>query len=91
MAPAMFDRSVEMDLMQFGNIMKPVYDLARGSNKNFYDFEHFLNLMYILGLFQTRRRNANEEDIWQSYHRGNKSFYTDGEVLIHPAVLKAFG
>lgn len=89
--PEVLDGRSKLDVDQFSAIMRPVYEKAKGTNTNFYDFEHFMNLLYILGLFQTRRRNANQEDIWQSYHRGNRSFQRDGQVLIHPTVLKAFG
>jgi hypothetical protein len=39
---------------EFGEIMRPVYEKAKGTNVNFYDFQYFLNLLYILGLFGTR-------------------------------------
>jgi hypothetical protein len=80
-----------ISVSEFGNIMKPVYETAKGSNENFYDFQHFLNLLYILGLFGTKHRSGNHEVIYQTYHRGNRSFHALGEVQIHPTVMKAFG
>jgi hypothetical protein len=68
-----------------------VYDKAKRQQANFYDFEHFLHLLYILGIFLTRRRDAHDQDIFHSYHRGNRNYHASGEVKIHPTVLKAFG
>lgn len=76
---------------EFGKIMRPIYDAAKGNNKNFYDFDHFLNLLYILGLFGTRHESGDREVIYQTYHRGNRSFHMEGDVQIHPTVMKAFG
>jgi hypothetical protein len=90
-APQIFDGSLKLDVTKFGKIIKPVYDSAKGLNVNFYTFDHFLRLLYILGIFLTKRRGANEQDIFYSYHRGNRNFHANGEVMIHTAVLKAFG
>lgn len=81
-----------MTVDEFAEIIRPVYERAKGDNRNFYDFRHFLHLLYILGLFGTRHEQGNEaEPIYQTYHRGNRSFHMQGRVQIHPAVLKAFG
>jgi hypothetical protein len=71
--------------------MAPIYELAKSDHANFYAFDHFMRLLYILGVFSTRREGANEQDIFQSYHRGNRNFHANGDVLIHPIILKAFG
>lgn len=91
LAPSVFDGSLKLTVDTFGNFMRPVYDLARKNQKNFYNFEHFLRLLYILGIFLTRRRDALDQDIFHSYHRGNRNFHANGDVMIHPTVLKAFG
>ena len=72
-------------------MFKPVYEIAKQDQTNFYDFDHFMRLLYILGIFLTKKRGAHEEDIFYGYHRGNRNFHADGEVMIHPTVLKAFG
>ncbi|WP_152664680.1 P-loop ATPase, Sll1717 family [Devosia geojensis] len=76
---------------EFSGIMRPIYDIARGNNKAFYDFDHFLDLLYILGIFGTRKQDENQLMVIQSYHRGNRSYQRDGEIVFHPTVLKAFG
>ncbi len=76
---------------EFSEILKPIYTKAKGNNVNFYDFEHFINLLYILGLFGTRHKSGEYETIYQTYHRGNRSFHPQGEIQIHPTVMKAFG
>ncbi len=77
---------------EFAEIIRPVYERAKGDNHNFYNFRHFLHLLYILGLFGTRHEQGSEsEPIYQTYHRGNRSFRMQGQVQIHPTVLKAFG
>ena len=81
-----------MTVDEFAEIVMPVYERAKGDAHNFYDFRHFLHLLYILGLFGTRHLQGNQaEPIYQTYHRGNRSFHMRGQVQIHPAVLKAFG
>ena len=89
--PGIYEGSVKHDIESFSQLLLPVYEIAKGELRNFYDFDHFLRLMYILGIFSTRRRDANDQDIFHGYHRGNRNFHSDGAVLIHPTVLKAFG
>lgn len=89
--PSIFDGTNRLDVKSFSAILRPVYEIAKGDLNNFYDFDHFLRLQYILGIFATRRRDANDHDIFHSYHRGNRNFHSDGLALIHPTVLKAFG
>ncbi len=89
-APDWFQNKT-ITVAEFGEIMTPVYESAKGTNVNFYDFQHFLNLLYILGLFGTRHKSGEHEIILQTYHRGNRSFHMQGEVQIHPTVMKAFG
>jgi len=78
-APDWF-QNVKISVTEFGRIMEPVYEKAKGNNENFYDFQHFLNLLYILGLFGTRHKSGQHETIYQTYHRGNRSFHMEGEV-----------
>jgi hypothetical protein len=91
LAPNIFDGSLKLTVDEFGKRLKPVYEKAKGQHVNFYNFEHFLRLLYILGIFLTKRRDAKEQDIFHSYHRGNRNHHATGEVMLHPAVLKAFG
>lgn len=89
--PEIFDGSKKYDVKAFGELFLPVYEMAKENQKNFYGFDHFLRLLYILGIFNTRRRDAIDQDIFHSYHRGNRNYHANGEVLVHPTVLKAFG
>ena len=90
-APRIFEGTRRLDIASFSEVLRPVYEIARGDLNNFYDFDHFCRLLYILGIFSTRRHDANDNEIFHSYHRGNRNFHSDGSVLIHPTVLKAFG
>jgi hypothetical protein len=90
-APEVFDGSVRYDVISFGELFRPVYEIGRKSQVNFYDFDHFVRLLYILGIFLTRRHDAFDQHIYYSYHRGNRNFHANGDVMIHPTVLKAFG
>jgi len=90
-SPGVFDGSVKYNVDEFAEIFRPIYEVAKKNLENFYSFEHFIRLLYILGIFATRRRDALEQDIFHSYHRGNRNYHASGEVLIHPTVLKAFG
>lgn len=91
LAPNIFDGSLKLDVKSFADFVRPVYTKAKGRNANFYSFDHFLHLLYILGIFLTRRRDVHEQDIFHSYHRGNRNYHANGEVKLHPTVLKAFG
>lgn len=90
-APAIFDGSAKYTVETFSELLRPVYELAKHNHANFYDFTHFMRLLYILGIFLTKRRDALEQDIFHSYHRGNRNYHANGEVMVHPTVLKAFG
>ena len=90
-APLIFDGSLVLTVAAFKDIMKPVYDISIKQLSHMYDFEHFMRLLYILGIFSTRRQDARDQDIYYSYDRGNKNFHASGFVMVHPAVLKAFG
>jgi Cdc6-like AAA superfamily ATPase len=89
--PDIIDKHLSMKFPEFSEHFKKIYESAKGANSNFYSFSHFMDLIYILGIFGTMRDNAVGSPMVQSYHRGNRSFHRDGKVLIHPAVLKAFG
>lgn len=89
--PGIYDGSERLNINNFSSYLQPVYEIAKGNLENFYDFDHFLRLLYILGIFSTRRRDAFDNEIFHSYHRGNRNFHIDGAVLIHPTVLKALG
>ncbi len=89
--PAVYDGTQKYNIDTFGELFLPVYEIASVNQKNFYGFAHFIRLLYILGIFNTRRHDANEQDIFHSYHRGNRNYHSNGDVLIHPTVLKAFG
>lgn len=89
--PNIIDKHEVYNYVTFKRELEPIYTLAKGDNVNFYSLEHFLELIYILGIFGTLRDDANGQAIVQTYHRGNRSFHRDGRVLIHPTVLKAFG
>lgn len=90
-APAIFDKSLILNMEKLKAQMMPVYNKAKGKHENFYSFDHFIRLLYILGIFSTKRKEAGQEDIFHSYHRGNRNPHHDGEVMIHPTILKAFG
>ncbi|MFC3324790.1 P-loop ATPase, Sll1717 family [Mesorhizobium cantuariense] len=89
--PNIIDKHTTYSYKTFLEVLKPIYTIARGSIAEFYSLEHFIELIYILGIFGTMRDDASGQAIVQTYHRGNRSFHRDGRVLIHPTVLKAFG
>lgn len=76
---------------EFEQKLKPVYDLAKKNTKNFYGKDHFMTLIFMLGVFGTRHTDKHNQEIYQTFHRGNRSFYDQGEVRIHPTILKALG
>lgn len=91
LAPGIYDGSTILDIPLFAEKLRPVYEIARTDQSSFHDYPHFLRLIYILGIFGTRRIDAANQSIYYSYHRGNRNYHHDGRVMIHPAVLRAFG
>lgn len=85
------DGKKKYSVSDFELILKPVYDSAKKKSKNFYSKDHFMNLIFMLGVFGTRHTDKNHQDIYQTFHRGNRSFHDLGEVRIHPTILKALG
>jgi hypothetical protein len=83
-APLIFDGSRLLTVSTFKDIMKPVYDISIGELSHMYDFDHFMRLLYILGIFSTRRQDARDQDIYYSYDRGNKNFHASGYVMVPP-------
>lgn len=90
-SPDVFDGTKKYNIASFGKLLEPVYLAAKENQVNFYSFDHFIRLLYILGIFLTKRSDANYQEIYHSYHRGNRNYHANGDVLIHPTVLKAFG
>lgn len=54
-----------------------------------YDMNEFIRLLYIIGIFYVRYKDANGQWILHQFHRGNRRPYTNGEFHIHRAVLRA--
>lgn len=88
--PDIMNGSKRYDLPEFAETLRPVYQLSKDNQENFYDFDHFMRLLYIIGIFATRNKDSSQ-DIYHSYHRGNRNYHSGGHVLVHPTVLKAFG
>ncbi|WP_209594309.1 P-loop ATPase, Sll1717 family [Jiella mangrovi] len=89
--PLIIDKHVKYNQPEFRAVLRPVYNSSKGDHTNFYSEDHFMELMYILGVFGTRRASAHGGDVIQTYHRGNRTFHRDGIVHVHPSILKAFG
>lgn len=88
--PALLNGTKRYLFKEFSELFRPVYDAAKDNQANFYDFDHFMRLLYIIGIFATRNSDA-DQDIYHSYHRGNRNYHAGGQILVHPTVLKAFG
>jgi len=89
--PKLYDSSLRLDVNKFKKILEPIYNIAQENHSNLYSFDHFIHLMYIVGIFYTKRIDYNKQEIFHSYHRGNRTYHSVGDVLIHPTVMKAFG
>lgn len=89
--PAMLDGSSKMAHADFIRKMKPVYEKSSTADSKLYSFKHFVQLLYVLGLYSTEKSDAKGQTIIHSYHRGNRFPQEDGVVKIHRAILLAFG
>jgi energy-coupling factor transporter ATP-binding protein EcfA2 len=88
--PGQFDGSVKMSLKSFQAAMRPAFEEAKKYGVN-YNIDDFTDILYIMGIFYFKYLDANGQEIFQQYHRGNRSPDQRGEVRIHPAIAKALG
>lgn len=90
-ANAILNEKRSLVYSEFEELMKPVYEKSKGNFKNYFSFQHFITLLYMLGIFGSRHSANDGLRVVQSFHRGNRNYSREGDVYIHPTVLKAFG
>lgn len=52
--------------------------------------DHFLNMLYMMGVYTTSRAVAGGRPILHSFHRGQRAPDPEGKVMLHFLVAKAF-
>lgn len=89
-APKSFEAGFRMTFQEFSDALEPVYKEIGTQTASAYSKSHLLQLLFILGLFFTRRRDVTGQSIVYAYHRGNRHPAEDGVVVLHRAVARAF-
>lgn len=55
-----------------------------------HDFDHFMHVLYVIGLYQTKFDAPNGQVIYHSYYRGNFNPSSDATFLLSDAVIRHF-
>lgn len=90
LAPQMRSRDYP-SFKEYTKRMEGVYKRIEKYVSGTYSFEHFMQLLYVLGIYYTRTPIKSGELIYQSYHRGARYPSEEGSVLLHQSVTRAFG
>jgi hypothetical protein len=61
-----------------------------GASESTQDFDHFMRVLYILGLFHTVYNADNGQTIYHAYNRGNFQPSRDGTFCLSDAVIRRF-
>lgn len=88
--PKMFEHGYSLTMQEFSDQMEPVYQEISKEHAAAYSKKHLIQLLFILGLFYTRKKDANNHNIIYAYHRGNRYPAEDGFVHLHKSVARAF-
>lgn len=84
-----FDSSEFFDREKLKYYLKPAYDSMKKDGVS-YDINELIKLLYIVGIFYVRYRDANSQMIIHQFHRGNRHPAEKSEYLVHRAVARAF-
>lgn len=83
-----FDNSKKYKKKDIAIELKDAFDEMVKSGIS-YDIKELIKLLYIVGVFSVRYRDAGQQEIIHQFHRGNRHPYTDGYYYVHRAVAKA--
>ncbi len=74
---------------EFLESLKPIYDVGVDKSSNI-TINHFVDLLYMLGVFITSRKMPNGSVIRHSFHRGQPAPDHSADVALHFLVAKCF-
>lgn len=52
------------------------------------DFEHFMHVLFVIGIYSTRYKSSNGEILFHSYYRGSHYASFDGDFVLSDAILR---
>ena len=86
--PREFEKGSGVPYPDFVKKLQPVYATAEGASS--YSINHFIDLLFTIGLIYTRYIDKSGQHIVNAYHRGNKSPSREGVVHLHRAIARSF-
>ena len=84
-----FDNSVDFDKVTLSRYMTPAYNHMQSLGVT-YDINELIKLLYIVGVFFIRYKDANGQTIFHQFNRGNRHPAAKGSFVVHRAVARAF-
>jgi hypothetical protein len=90
LGPANFEPHFQMKYAEFLERLEPVYAELKKGNRSTYSKEHLAQLLFVLGLYYTRKQDKGGQWIIYAYHRGNRQPAEEGNVYLHRSVARAF-
>lgn len=90
LGPKMFKAGFSLTMEEFSNQLEPVYREISAAHTATYSKKHLIQMLFILGIFYTRKHDSSGPGIVYAYHRGNRHPAEDGLVFLHRSVARAF-
>lgn len=84
-----FDNSIQFDKQKLVEHLSPAYLHMKESGVT-YDINELVKLLYIVGVFYVKYRDASGQTIVHQFHRGNRHPAAKGNFYVHRAVARAF-
>lgn len=69
--------------------LKPVWEMA-GASLSTQNFDHFMRVLYVVGLFYTIYRAESGQIVYHAFYRGNHQPSRDGEFCLSDPVVRHF-
>jgi hypothetical protein len=86
--PKVFSQKISM--RDFLNSLRDFYSASKLSPDTGISFDSLVQILYVLGVFGTKTIDARGQEIFYRFHRGNAHPDLDGELILHPAIARAF-
>lgn len=83
-----FDSSKRYTKKDLEIVLKNAFEHMRVAGVS-YDMSELIKLLYIVGVFYVRYKDASGQMILHQFHRGNRHPYANGNFYVHRAVARA--
>lgn len=70
-------------------LFKPVWEMS-GASLSTQNFDHFMRVLYVIGLFYTIYKAENGQTVYHAFYRGNYQPSRDGNFFLSDPVVRHF-